>query len=336
MAVKEKNRNLHEARSSKKDEFYTQLSDIEKELKHYKQHFRGKVVYCNCDDPHMSNFFHYFSYNFERLGLKKLITTCYKNQDMELFSRNDSEQAIYLEYDGDKNGNNVPDPKEIGIEYLKGDGDFRSEESIELLKQADIVVTNPPFSLFREYVAQLVAHDKKFLIIGNVNAITYRDIFQLIKDDKLWLGPSIHSGDREFGVPDDYPLNAASFRVDDAGKKYIRVKGVRWFTNFDFKERHEDMILYKPYSTEEYLKFDNYDAINVDKTKDIPVDYDGFMGVPITFLDKYNPEQFEIIGLIAGNIRGLAGIPSKINKDGPYINGKLKYGRILIKRKKES
>ena len=336
MAVKEKNRNLQDARSSKKDEFYTQLSDIEKELKHYKQHFRGKVVYCNCDDPHMSNFFHYFSYNFERLGLKKLITTCYKNQDMELFSRNDSEQAIYLEYDGDKNGNNVPDPKEIGIEYLKGDGDFRSEESIELLKQADIVVTNPPFSLFREYVAQLVAHDKKFLIIGNVNAITYRDIFQLIKDDKLWLGPSIHSGDREFGVPDDYPLNAASCRVDDAGNKYIRVKGVRWFTNLDFKERHEDMILYSPYSTEGYLRFDNYDAINVDKTKDIPVDYDGFMGVPITFLDKYNPEQFEIIGLIAGNIRGLAGIPSKINKDGPYINGKLKYGRILIKRKKGS
>ena len=336
MAVKEKNRNLHEARSSKKDEFYTQLSDIEKELKHYKQHFRGKVVYCNCDDPHVSHFFHYFSYNFKSLGLKKLITTCYKNQDMELFSRNDSEQAIYLEYNGDKNGKNVPDPKEIGIKYLKGDGDFRNEESIELLKQADIVVTNPPFSLFREYVAQLVAHDKKFVIIGNVNAITYKEVFQLIKDDKLWLGPSIHSGDREFGVPDDYPLNAASFRVDDAGKKYIRVKGVRWFTIFDFKERHEDMILYKPYSTEEYLKFDNYDAINVDKTKDIPVDYDGFMGVPITFLDKYNPEQFEIIGLIAGNIRGLAGIPSKINKDGPYINGKLKYGRILIKRKKES
>ena len=218
----------------------------------------------------MSHFFHYFSYNFKSLGLKKLITTCYKNQDMELFSRNDSEQAIYLEYNGDKNGKNVPDPKEIGIKYLKGDGDFRNEESIELLKQADIVVTNPPFSLFREYVAQLVAHDKKFVIIGNVNAITYKEVFQLIKDDKLWLGPSIHSGDREFGVPDDYPLNAASFRVDDAGKKYIRVKGVRWFTNFDFKERHEDMILYKPYSTEEYLKFDNYDAINVDKTKDIP------------------------------------------------------------------
>jgi len=196
------------------------------------------------------------------------------------------------------------------------------------------VVTNPPFSLFREYIAQLVECDKRFLIIGSVNAITYKEVFQLIKGNRLWLGPSIRSGDREFGVPDDYPLSAAGYRIDDKGKKYIRVKGVRWFTNLDFKERHEDLIVYKTYSPEEYLRFDNYDAINVDKTKDIPVDYDGYMGVPITFLDKYNPKQFEIIGLIAGNIRGLAGIPSKINKDGPYINGKLKYGRILIRRKR--
>jgi hypothetical protein len=181
------NKRLRSASTAKKDEFYTQLSDIEKELKHYKNHFKGKVVYCNCDDPRTSNFFHYFSYNFEKLGLKKLITTCYKNQNMDLFSQNDSEQAIYLEYDGDKNGNNVPESKEIGIKPLKGDGDFRSKECIELLKQADIVVTNPPFSLFREYVAQLTEYDKKFLIIGNMNAITYKEIFKLIKENKLWL-----------------------------------------------------------------------------------------------------------------------------------------------------
>lgn len=295
--MKEKNRNLQRARSAKKDEFYTQLPDIERELKHYKDHFKGKVVYCNCDDPRVSNFFHYFSFNFEKLRLKKLIATCYKNQDMDLFSRNDSEQAIYLEYEGDKNKNNKPDPEEIGIKHLKGDGDFRSAECIELLKQADIVVTNPPFSLFREYVAHLFKHNKQFLIIGNVNAITYKEVFHLIKENRLWLGPSIRSGDREFGVPDDYPLNAAGYRVDDEGKKYIRVKGVRWFTNLDYKERHEDLILYKTYNPDEYPAYDNYDAIEVSKTKDIPADYDGEMGVPITFLDKHNPDQFEIVGI---------------------------------------
>lgn len=331
-----KNRDLGAARQSKKDEFYTQLADIEKELKYYIQHFKGKVVYCNCDDPRVSSFFHFFSYNFEKLGIKKLVATCYKNQDMDLFSQNNSEQAIYLEYHGDKSGNKVPDPEEIGIKHLKGDGDFRSAETIQLLKQADIVVTNPPFSLFREYMAQLVEYDKQFLIIGNVNAITYKEVFQLIRSNRLWLGPSIRSGDREFGVPDDYPLNAAGCRIDDKGNKYIRVKGVRWFTNLDYKERYEDLILYKTYSPDEYLHFDNYDAINVDKTKDIPVDYNGVMGVPITFLDKYNPKQFEIVGLIAGNIRGLAGIPSKIDKDGPYIGGRLKYGRILIRLRRGS
>jgi Adenine-specific methyltransferase EcoRI len=292
-----KNSNLSKAVKSKKDEFYTQLSDIEKELRYYKECFKGKVVFCNCDDPRVSNFFHYFSYNFENLGLKKLITTCYKNQASDLFSQGDNEKAIYLEYNGDKNGNNVPDPDEIGIKHFNGDGDFRSAECIELLKQADIVITNPPFSLFREYVAQLAEYDKKFLIIGNVNAVTYKEVFPLIKKNKLWIGPSIHSGDREFGVPDDYPLNASGYRVDDAGNKFIRVKGVRWFTNLDFKERHEDMILYKPYTPEEYPKYDNYDAINVNITKDIPVDYYGVMGVPITFLDKFNPDQFEVIGV---------------------------------------
>ena len=336
MAKRSGNRNaqLVAARKAKKDEFYTQLSDIEQELKHYQKHFKGKVVYCNCDDPRVSNFFHYFSYKFEKLGLKKLITTCYKNQNMELFSQNDSERAIHLEYTGNKKGGNVPDPKDIGIKHLQGDGDFRSAECIELLKQADIVVTNPPFSLFREYVAQLIEYRKKFLIIGNQNAVGTKDFFPLVKNNKVWFGESIHSGDREFGVPDDYPLAATGHRIDEKGRKYIRVKGVRWFTNLDHAKRHEELVLYKKYTPEEYPHFDNYDAINVDKTKDIPMDYDGVMGVPITFLDKFNPEQFEIVGLIAGNIKGLAGIPSKIGKDGPYMNGKLKYSRILIRRKR--
>lgn len=322
-----KNTQLQKANSSKKDEFYTQLSDIEKELRNYKEHFKGKVVFCNCDDPRVSNFFHYFSFNFEKLGLKKLITTCYKNQNVDLFSQNDAERAIYLEYDGDKNGNNVPDPDEIGIKHLEGDGDFRSDECIELLKQADIVVTNPPFSLFRAYVSQLVEYKKKFIIIGNLNAISYKEIFKLIKDNEIWLGHSIHSGDREFRVPEYYPLNAAGSRIDDNGNKYIRVKGVRWFTNLDYKERHEDLILYKTYhgNEDEYPKYDNYDAINVDKTKDIPMDYEGFMGVPITFMDKYNPTQFEIIG----NEYDL-----NIAKGRGYINGKRMYSRIFIKRKK--
>ena len=340
-----KNSNLSAAKNAKKDEFYTQLVDIENELKHYREHFRGKTVLCNCDDPRVSNFFHYFAYSFEHLGLKRLITTCYKNQDMNLFSQNDSERAIWLEYTGDKDGNRVPDPEEIGIHYLEGDGDFRSAECIELLKQADIVVTNPPFSLFREYVAQLVEYGKKFLIIGNVNAITYKEIFPLIKENKLWMGRSIHSGDREFGVPNDYPLKAAGCRVDEKGKKFIRVKGVRWFTNLDYKERHEDLILYKSYSPEEYPRYDNYDAINVDKTSDIPYDYDGVMGVPITFLDKYNPEQFEIIWQASGNTRASA--PVDILRQLNYrqhpedrggctvINGRRTYGRILIKHKLE-
>jgi adenine-specific methyltransferase EcoRI-like protein len=291
------NRYLSDAKKAKKDEFYTQLSDIERELRHYKPHFKDKVVYCNCDDPRVSNFFHYFSYNFEKLGLRKLITTCYKSDDAGVFSRNDSEQAIYLEYEGDKDGNNVPDPEEIGIKPLEGDGDFRSTETIELLKQADIVVTNPPFSLFREYVGQLVEYDKKFLIIGNQNATNYKEIFPLIKNNKIWYGPSIQSGDREFGVPDSYPLTAASSRIDEDGRKYIRVKGVRWFTNLEYPQRHEDLILYKEYNPDEYPTYDNYDAIEVSATKEIPVDYDGAMGVPITFLDKHNPDQFEILGI---------------------------------------
>ena len=319
MANISSNKNLKNANKAKKDEFYTQLVDIEKELKHYRKHFKNKVVYCNCDDPRVSNFFHYFSYNFEKIGLKKLITTCYKNQQVDLFSQNNSEKAIYLEYEGDKNENYVPDLGEIGIKQLKRDGDFRSEESLELLKQADIVVTNPPFSLFREYVAQLIEQDKKFVIIGNLNALTYKEIFKLIKENKMWLGASIHSGDREFGVPKDYPLTAASSRIDENGNKYIRVKGVRWYTNLDYKERHEDLILYKTYygNEDEYPKYDNYDAINIDVTKDIPMDYKGAMGVPITFMDKYNPNQFEIVALgIVGSVDFACNKKMEILKDG--------------------
>ena len=205
MKKKSANKNLQSAKTAKKDEFYTQLSDIEKELWHYSEHFKRKTVLCNCDDPRVSNFFHFFSHNFEKLRLKKLIATCYKNNNWELFSENKSEKAIYLEYSGDRNKNRVPDPDEIGIEHLNGNGDFRSQECIELLKKADIVVTNPPFSLFREYVAQLIEYKKKFVIIGNLNALTYRDIFKMIKENKIWFGHSIHSGDREFGVPKDYP-----------------------------------------------------------------------------------------------------------------------------------
>ena len=325
MAVKAQNKNLHSAKTNKKDEFYTQLSDIEKELKHYKKHFKDKVVLCNCDDPRVSNFFHFFSYNFERFGLKKLIATCYKSQDMDLFSQNNSERAIYLEYEGDKNGDNIPNPEEIGIKDLQGDGDFRSKECIELLKEADIIVTNPPFSLFREFVAQLVEYDKKFVIIGNLNAITYRDIFKLVKEDKLWFGHSIHSGDREFRVPEDYTLNAAGSRVDEDGNKFIRVKGVRWYTNLDFNERYEDLILHKNYNENEYSKYENFDAINIDITKDIPVNYTGNMGVPITFIDKYNPDQFQIIGLGISN----SGIEIGVQ---PYKPEHKKYRKEIQKR----
>ena len=264
------NSTLRKARTAKNDEFYTQLVDIENELKHYQKHFKGKTVFCNCDDPYVSNFFHYFSHKFEKLGLKKLITTCYKSQQMYLFSQNDSDKGIKLEYNGDKNNNKVPDPEEIGVFPLESDGDFRSEECIEILKQCDIVCTNPPFSLFREYIAQLMKYKKKFIIIGNQNAITYKETFKLIKENKIWLGYSIHNGDREFGVPDHYGKNTSSVRIDENGKKFIRVRGPRWFTNIDYKERHEDLILYKKYNNTEYPKYDNYNAINVDKTKDIP------------------------------------------------------------------
>lgn len=333
MAKGSDNTNFHRAKEAKNDEFYTQLSDIEEELRHYKKYFKGKTVLCNCDDPRVSNFFHYFSYGFEHLELKRLITTCYKSQEMDLFSQNDAEKAIWLEYTGDKNGNRVPDVEEIGINYLKGDGDFRSEECIKLLKQADIVVTNPPFSLFREYVAQLIEYKKKFIIIGNKNAITYKEIFPLVKDNKIWVGFTPMSKDLLFDLPKDY----ADYLLQNKklGSSYRVVNGVVkgrsqsiWFTNLEHSKRNEELPLFKHYNPEEYPKYDEYDAIDVNKTADIPCDYDGVMGVPITFLDKYNPNQFEIIGL------------DRYVDDNPHyghrftMNGVEKYARILIRRKR--
>ncbi|WEG08636.1 adenine-specific methyltransferase EcoRI family protein [Microbacterium horticulturae] len=311
------NGNLSAARGAKKDEFYTQLVDIEKELSHYRKHFEGKVVYLNCDDPRISNFFRYFSENFGALGLKRLIATCYQSEDPGQFSRSDSSRAVWLEYDGDKSGSRVPDANEIGVRPLKGDGDFRSAESIELLRQADIVVTNPPFSLFREFVAQLVEHDKQFIILGNMNALTYKEIFPLFQNNQMWYGPSIRSGDREFRVPADYPLEAAGTRVDAEGNRYIRVKGVRWFTNLDYDERHRDLELTKRYREADYPRYANFDAIEVGKTAEIPSDYAGLMGVPITFIDKYNPEQFEIVG----SSKTMGQPMSQIAEKGTYQQG---------------
>ena len=327
MVSKALNTNLHKAKNSKKDEFYTQLSDIERELGHYKKHFENKVVLCNCDDPRVSNFFHYFSYNFENLKLKKLIATCYKNQQKDLFSTHDTEQAIYLEYEGDKNNNKIPDCEEIGIRPLRDDGDFRSAECIKLLQQADIVVTNPPFSLFREYMAQLVEYDKNFLILANQNAITYKEIFKLIKENKIWLGTK--SGDMAFQVPDTYEKRETRYWQDENGQKWRSFGNMCWFTNLDHNKRHEDLILYKTYKNneEDYPKYDNYDVIEVSKTKDIPIDYKGAMGVPITFLDKYSPEQFEILG-IANSARWIG------YECYTKINGKKIYNRIIIKHKK--
>ena len=295
------NANLSNAKRAKNDEFYTQLSDIENELKHYKSHFAGKVVYCNCDDARKSNFFRFFQKKFNDYGLKKLITTSY----------NENGHGSVLVYEGDTNGNGKLDDNEVKVSELKGNGDFRSEECIELLKEADIVVTNPPFSLFREFIATLVHYDKKFLVIGNKNAITYKEIFPLIKENKLWLG---YYCPNEFRLPNG-----------DTTKK---VNGLcRWFTNLDIKKRHEDLILYKKYTAEEFPKYDNYDAIEVSKTSDIPMDYDGIIGVPITFLDKFNPSQFEIVGCANH------GTDNKYDLCKPTIKGKLIYKRLLIKRK---
>lgn len=365
------NKDLDKAKKNKADEFYTQMPDIEAELRHYKEHFKDKVVFCNCDDPYESNFFKYFAMNFNHLGLKKLIATSYSDspvayQQLSLFDVQgmenldpESRPACKIEINEIKDENQDGAVGLADVEYLiknqkntltllNGNGDFRSDECVGMLKEADIIVTNPPFSLFREYVAQLVEHDKKIIIIGNVNAITYKEIFILLKENKIWLGQSIHSGDREFRVPDHYPLKAAGYRIDENGVKYIRVKGVRWFTNLDTPKRHETLILYKKYSAEEYPKYDNYDAIEVSKTADIPYDYFGVMGVPVTFLDKYNPDQFEIVGITDRQNTSGVRIKKYTSEDTPRYNdlnarsvlkidGKYKalFARVLIKRKKD-
>lgn len=307
-----KNSNLAKAKDAKNDEFYTQLPDIENELKHYRKHFDGAVVLCNCDDPDWSNFWKYFYLNFDVLGLKKLISTHY-----------DPENPTYkMEYDG---------TGEPVITNLEGNGDFRSPECIELLQEASIVVTNPPFSLFREYVAQLMEYDKKFLIIGSQNAITYKEIFPLIRDNKLWLGHGFNAGNAYFGLPDNADTSNYASGVYNADTGLVKFRNCHWFTNLDHSKRHEELVLFKTYNADEFPKYDNFDAIEVSKTVNIPVDYDGIMGVPITFLDKHNPDQFEIVGCSYSY-----GIPEGWSEDtnmNPIVNGKSIYKRILIKKK---
>lgn len=326
------NSGLHSAKRNKKDEFYTQIVDIEREMSHYRRHFKGKVVYCNCDDPYVSAFFEYFTKNFDFLGLKKLITTCYKSQRMDLFSQNDSEEAIKLEYTGGA-PNSLPTPDDIGVTPLKSDGDFRSQECIDILKEADIVVTNPPFSLFSEYVAQLANFDKRFIIISHQNTITYKKVFPLIKGNKMWLGYGFKRNMAHFIAP-QYEDTASDA---DHREGMIRVSGVIWYTNLDHNKRHEEMILVKRYHGNEaaYPHYENYDAIEVSKTQDIPLDYEGVMGVPITFLTKYNPEQFEIIGT---SDRGGDGLVDHLylphsRRDAAVIDGKGVYKRLFIRNR---
>ena len=352
------NSNLHKANIAKKDEFYTQLVDIELELKHYRKHFKDKVVFCNCDDPYESNFFKYFAMNFNYLGLKKLIATCYMGSpvmgeqfdQLSLFDILPSEENMPKKFPYkieiteviDINGDGAIDLADVTyllrnrkntLSLLEGNGDFRSQECVEIIKQADIVVTNPPFSLFREYVAQLIEYDKKFLIIGNQNAITYKEIFPLIKDNKMWLGFGFKGGAAHF--INKYYVDYATAGDHRAGM--IRVSGVVWFTNLDIKKRHEELELYKKYNPKDYHKYDNFNAINVDRTADIPEDYDGEMGVPITFLDKYNPDQFEIIDALNRyallDTQNTNEYVRSVHSHTCNINGVPTYFRIVIKKK---
>ena len=334
-----RNSDLNSAKTARKDEFYTQLTDIEKEMRYYRKHFAGKTVLCNCDDPFESNFFKYFVLNFNRLGLKKLIATCYAGspiagQQISLFDvpgepeeKRDKPYKAVVTTVYDKGGDGGVDMLDVAelfksgensLTELEGDGDFRSPECLALLDEADIVATNPPFSLFREFVAVLLEHKKSFIIIGNITDVSYKDFFPFLKDNRVWIGPSIHSGDRAFYVPDEYPLSAAGCGIDEeTGRKYIRVKGIRWYTNFDVPQRHEEMILVKKYNPNDYPSFVNYDAINVSKTTDIPCDYSGLMGVPITFMDKYNPDQFELFGTSLELARPMSECADK----GTYMGG---------------
>lgn len=344
------NKNLNAAKTAKKDEFYTQLTDIERELQHYWQHFQGKTVLCNCDDPYESNFFKYFALRFNQLGLKKLICTCYDGSpitgtQLSLFSLdaegNEKKTAYKVEITevSDMNGDGAVNLTDVEyliqnnknvLSALKGNGDFRSQECIELLKEADIVVTNPPFSLFREYISQLMEYGKKFLIVGHQNAITYKEVFPLIKENKIWLGYGFKGAAGHFFSPYEDVATAGDHR-----ENMIRVSGVTWFTNMEIPKRNEELDLVCHYSEEEYPTYDNYNAIEVGKTADIPNDYVGIMGVPITFIDKYCPTQFEILGATEsegkGFSNGLWNEQSGIAQ--PLVNGSKKYKRIFIRNK---
>lgn len=360
------NENLTQAKNAKNDEFYTQYADIEKEVNAYLDYdpdvFRGKTVLLPCDDPEWSNFTRFFAQNFERLGLKRLVSTSYAPDSKKIKTayqptlfesdaphfdpaKTQTKGKIFI-LDRDNTGDGRINVEDLEWCYLEGDGDFRSKEICALRDEADMIMTNPPFSLFREFLAWIVEAEKRFLIIGNMNAITYKEVFPLIKSNRMWLGESIHSGDREFGIPNEYPLTASGWRIDDAGNKFIRVKGVRWFTNLDHGRRHEPLQLMTMadnlrYSRHKelrgkaaYDRYDNYDAIEVPYTDAIPSDYDGVMGVPISFLDKYCPEQFEIIGATESEGKGFSnGLWNNSCKTTqPLIAGSKIYKRIFIKQ----
>lgn len=335
MTPSKRNHDFRVAQKGKKDEFYTPIEIIEAELTNYCDYFIGKSVYLNCDDPHQSNFFRYFFDAFTQLGLKKLTASCYAGRAGSSDSR-----GLVLEYDGTEDLSF--DEALSTARSLQGDGDFRSEECIGILKDSDVVVTNPPFSLFREFITQLRDHGVDFLVLGNMNAVTYAEVFELFQAGKMWYGQSIRSGDREFGVPDDYPLNAAGTRVAADGKRFIRVKGVRWFTNLKYPEYRRRVELTNEYSPEHFPKYANYDAVEVGRIADIPADYFGPMGVPITILDRYDPQQFEILGSSRTLSRPMAEVAEKgsFQSGGPrfYLkrpDGTFRrmYDRIVIRRR---
>lgn len=321
MARNANNKILQKAKKSKSDEFYTQYIDIVDELQYYKKHFEGKTVYCNCDDPYVSNFFKYFAQNFHSLRLKKLISSCYRESTQDLFTANTNEDGFFCEYTGEIDARQNP---KIRTAYFNGDGDFRSAECVKLLKQSDIVVTNPPFSLFRDFISQVIQYEKKFLVIANINALTYKEIFHLIQQNKVWLGINFGRGISGFIVPEHYSLYGTEARINSNGERIVSTNNCLWVTNLELDERYKDLPLTKEYAgnENEYPKFDNCDAINVNKTQDIPKDYRGIIGVPITFLHKYNPNQFELIRFRKGD-------------DGKdlSVNGHCPYFRILIQNK---
>ena len=376
------NKSLGDAKSAKKDEFYTQLCDIEAELKHYTRFFKGKTVLCNCDDPYESNFFYYFASRFNDLGLKKLIATCYDGSPVaytqldlfdsgeEVLAAKNAEDAeregeslrplrslrqkkprherraykIVITEVGDENGDGTVDIADVEyliknrknvLTRLNGNGDFRSPECVELLKEADVVVTNPPFSLFREYVAQLVQYDKKFLIVGNMNEAHYKEVFSFIRENKIWLG--YENGDMSFQVPQSYEARETRFWIDENGQKWRSLGNACWFTNLDVTKRHEEYVFVRKYKPEDYPKYDNLDAIDVGRRENIPEDWYGLMGVPDTFLAIYNPEQFELVGLGAGDLAKEIGVKKNFRgrTDIAYtVDGKPKcpYSRIIIRR----